>query len=79
MKHLRQSSGFGKDSEEVVVAGPAGNGVEVEVFGDAGTGGFAEVEAEVKAVGVVDGANGAFGAATEAEDVFGDGERERGE
>jgi hypothetical protein len=79
IKHLRQGTRFGEDGEEVVVARPAWDGVEVQVFGDAGTCGFAEVEAKVEAVGVVDGADGAFRTAAQTEDVFGDVQREGGE
>ena len=51
---LGEDAGFGGDGHEVGVAAPAREGVEVDVIGDAGTGGFAEVQAEVEAVGMVD-------------------------
>ena len=38
--------------DEVDVAVPAGDDVGVEVVGDAGAGGFADVDAEVEALGV---------------------------
>ncbi len=51
---LGHDAGFGDDGEEVGVAGPAWQGVHVEVAGNSGTGSLAEVEAHVDAVGLID-------------------------
>ncbi len=41
---------FGADGHEIVVMLPARNNVEVEVFGDAGTGYFAQIESDVQSI-----------------------------
>jgi hypothetical protein len=61
---LGEDASVGEDGHEIVVAFPAGDDVEMEVFDDAGTGAFAEVEADVEALGFDRGAEkllGVFG------------------
>ena len=53
-------AGVGGGGEEVDVAVPAGDEVPVEVLFDAGSGGGAEVEADVEAVGAEGGGEGRF-------------------
>ena len=57
---LGQNAGFGGDGHEVGITTPSREGVEVDVVGDSGSGGLAEVHAEVDAVGMVDLAEAAF-------------------
>jgi len=45
-------AGFGGGGHEVGVAGPAGDDVDVEVVGDAGSGAFPNVDSDIEAVGV---------------------------
>lgn len=52
LEGLGEDSGVAEDGHEVGVAVPARDDVEVEVAGDAGAGGFAEVDADVEAVGL---------------------------
>ena len=54
VESLWEDSGLGGDGHEVGVAEPARKHMKVQVVGDTGSGGLAEVEAEVYAVGVVD-------------------------
>ena len=49
-----QDAGLGGDGHEIGIATPARKGVKMDVVGYAGSGGFAEVHAEVKAVRAVD-------------------------
>ena len=57
-----QDAGFGYGGHEVGVAGPAGHGVQMEVAGNAGSGGLAHIEAEVEAVGRVNAFESRLGA-----------------
>ena len=66
---LGHDVGFCDDGHEVGVAFPAGDDVLVEVFGEAGAGGSAEVVAEVEAVGVHGGFHDAEGGGGELMDV----------
>lgn len=62
---LRQHARFRGDRYEIGVADPAGQRMQVEVSRNAGAGRFAEVEAEVEAVGMVERGEGTFGASSE--------------
>jgi hypothetical protein len=59
---LGYDSDFGADGHEVVIILPSRNKMEMEVVGDAGSGSFPQVEADVDAVGAEssaqDGATG---------------------
>src|SRR6185437_16797794 len=59
---LRQNAGFCDNGHEVGVSAPSREGMEMDVVGDAGSGGLTEVHAEVEAVGMVDLAEAEFDA-----------------
>jgi len=54
MQRLRHGTGLAEGCDEVYVAEPAGQNVHVKMSGDAGTGGFPKVHADVEAIGVID-------------------------
>ena len=62
-KHPR----FGDYGDEAGVSGPAGQDVHVQMMGDAGTGGAAEVEPEVEPVGMILGVEGVLAALRQLE------------
>lgn len=72
---LGEDAGLAEDGHEVVVAGPAGDDVGVEVV-DAAAGGAAQVEADVEGVGAVGGAEEFFAKDNGGHEVglFGGGE-----
>lgn len=49
-----EDTGFADGGHEVGVTGPAGQGVEVEMSGDAGATGFADIHAKVEAMRLVE-------------------------
>ena len=57
---FRQNAGFGEGGHEVGIAGPARQGVEMKVSGDTGTGGLAQVHAEIDAVRAIELGEDAF-------------------
>ncbi len=59
---LRQHADVADDRHEVGVAGPARHDVHVQVVGDAGAGGLAEIDADVQALRAVHLGHGDFGA-----------------
>ena len=63
---FRQDAGLADGGHEIDVAGPARKDVHVDVFGDAGSGAFADVHTDVESFGPVDGAEVAGCGAGEA-------------
>ena len=74
-----QDARVGGDGHEVGVADPAGQGVHVDVCGDARSSGLTEIDAEVQAGGVVDGAQDRFRTLGQGDHLLGLFVRERGE
>ena len=64
-KVFGEDAGFAGDGHEAGVADPAGQTVEMDVTGDAGAGGAAEIHAEIHAVWFVERLESGFGALRE--------------
>lgn len=55
-----EDSGFAYDGQEIGVGHPAGQDVHVDVSGDAGTSGLADIHAQIDSVGMVNLAKNTF-------------------
>ena len=65
VKVFGEHAGFADDAHEIRVGHPAGKHVHVDVSGDAGPGGLADVHAEIDSVGMIELAQDAFHALAE--------------
>lgn len=69
LQGLGDNGGIGQDWHEVSVSEPARDDVDVEVFQNAGTGDFAEVDADIEAIGFHDFGQGILTTTRELQEI----------